>query len=84
MSHEMRTPLNSMITLLDKTKQHIKDQEGHKLFKVIESSSRMLNYLVNDLLDLFQIKNGKFKKVEAIHEVAKELATVIDIMSVPC
>lgn len=84
-SHEMRTPLNSMITLLDRARTYVTNsEEGLKSFKIIESSSKMLSYLVNDLLDLFQIKNGKFKKNENTYDVAKELETVIEIMRVPC
>lgn len=43
----------------------------------------MLNYLVNDMLDLFQIKNGKFKKVEHEYDVHKEIGNLIKIMQAP-
>lgn len=44
----------------------------------------MLQYLVNDLLDLFQIKKGKFKKNEAPADIRKEIGTVIEMMRIPC
>ena len=75
-SHEMRTPLNSMISLLMSIKKYIKDTKGLELFNIIQSSSIMLQYLVNDLLDLYQIKNGKFKKNEENSEIRKELLIV--------
>jgi len=75
-SHEMRTPLNSMISLLMSIKKYITDTKGLELLNIIQSSSIMLQYLVNDLLDLYQIKNGKFKKNEENAEIRKELLIV--------
>ena len=66
-SHEMRTPLNAIMSLLGNLYPYIKDPKGRKLVKAIQSSAKMLLFLVNDMLDIFQIKNGKFMKNE--HEV---------------
>ena len=59
-SHDMRTPLNAIIGLLNTLKAFISDENGLKFLKIIEYSSRILLFLVSDLLDFFQIKNGKF------------------------
>ena len=40
----------------------------------------MLNYLVNDMVDLFQIKNGKFKKNEKLVNLRKEIQQVIEVI----
>ena len=61
-SHEMRTPLNSMIGLLDNIDHFITDPRGKKFIKIIKNSSQFMLFLVNDLLDFFQIKNRKFKQ----------------------
>ena len=57
-SHEMRTPLNSITALLQSLNQYITDGRGNRLLDIIKSSSEMLTYLINDMVDLFQIKNG--------------------------
>ena len=58
MSHEMRTPLNGILGIM----QLIKDEQlSHQLkedFKVIESSSLSLLDLVNDILDISKIEFG--------------------------
>ena len=61
-SHELRTPLNAIIgftgTLLMKLAGPLTaDQE--KQLKVIQTSSRHLLSLINDLLDLAKIESGK-------------------------
>ena len=36
------------------------------------------------MLDLYQIKNGKFKKNESVQDVAKEIKVIIEMMQIPC
>ena len=50
-SHDMRTPLNAMCGLLQNIELFIKDKMGQKLLKIVNSSSKILLFLVNDLLD---------------------------------
>ncbi|HUP93588.1 MAG TPA: PAS domain S-box protein [Burkholderiales bacterium] len=64
MSHELRTPLNAIIgftgTLLMKLPGPLTgDQE--KQLKTVQSSSRHLLALINDLLDVAKIEAGKFE-----------------------
>ena len=63
-SHDMRTPLNAMIGLLANLDKFIEDGIGKKFLKIILHSSRFMMFLVSDILDLYQIKNGKFRKNE--------------------
>lgn len=60
-SHDMRTPLNSIIGMMNNFDHLITDQRGKKMLRIMHNSSKMLLFLVNDLLDFFQLKNGKFK-----------------------
>ena len=69
-SHEMRTPLNSMLVLINSIRRYVIGQKGQHLLNTIQSSSMILQYLVNDMLDLYQIKQGKFKKNEQVQDVA--------------
>lgn len=50
-SHDMRTPLNAMTGLLSNIGPFISDERGLKLLKIVENSSKMLIFLVSDLLD---------------------------------
>lgn len=43
------------------------------------NSASLLHFLVNDLLDLFRIKNGKFSKHETKIDIRQHLNELIDI-----
>lgn len=62
MSHELRTPLNAIIgftgTLLMKLPGPLNAAQEHQL-RTIQSSSRHLLSLINDILDLAKIESGK-------------------------
>ncbi len=63
-SHEFRTPLNSIISLarllMDKLDGDL-SREQEKQVRYIESSARDLQDMVNDLLDLAKVEAGKIK-----------------------
>ena len=48
----------------------------------MNSSSRILLHLVNDMLDFFQIKNGKFHKNEQRVNVREGIRHLLDIFQV--
>lgn len=55
------------------------------MLRIIYSSSRILKYLVNDMIDLFALKTNRFKKDEVPTNVRKEVTEVIeDIFKEPC
>lgn len=62
MSHEIRTPMNAIIGLTDLTsmKQEAPPEVESKL-KKIHSSSQYLLALINDILDMSRIENGKME-----------------------
>ena len=63
-SHEFRTPLNSIISLarllMDRLDGDL-SPEQEKQVRYIESSARDLQEMVNDLLDLAKVEAGKIK-----------------------
>lgn len=59
-SHDMRTPLNAIIGISHSLHNFIQGEAPTKLLKIVNNSSKILMFLVNDLLDFFQLKNGKF------------------------
>ncbi|MBS1804253.1 MAG: response regulator [Acidobacteria bacterium] len=78
-SHEFRTPLNSIISLarmlMDRMDGDL-TEEQLKQIRYIESSARVLQELVNDLLDLAKVEAGKVRmrpKRFEIHELFSAL-----------
>lgn len=63
-SHEFRTPLNSIISLsrllMDRTDGDL-TSEQFKQIRYVESSARDLQEMVNDLLDLAKVEAGKIR-----------------------
>ena len=60
-SHDMRTPLNSIIGMINNLEPFITDERGKTMLKIVNNSSKFLLFLINDLLDFFKLRNGKFK-----------------------
>ncbi len=60
MSHDIRTPMNAIIGFTNLAKQNIDDREkvGDYLEKIMLSSNHLLS-LINDILDMSRIENGK-------------------------
>lgn len=79
-SHDMRTPLNAMIGLLESIKTFITDERGTRLLAIVENSSKILLFLVNDLLDFTQIKNGKFKKNEKPINIRNSIQGALEVV----
>ncbi len=60
-SHELRTPLNSIIGFTDVLADSNKDEELSDYIKYVNDSSRLLENLVNELLDLSLIDSNELK-----------------------
>lgn len=62
MSHEIRTPMNAIVGLAELICMEKETQRGlEKNLKKIRSSSQYLLSLINDILDMSQIENGKME-----------------------
>jgi signal transduction histidine kinase/CheY-like chemotaxis protein len=78
-SHEFRTPLNSIVSLarllLDRLDGDLTNEQT-KQIRYIESSARDLQEMVNDLLDLAKVEAGKIRirsKRFEVHELFSAL-----------
>jgi len=83
MSHELRTPLNAVIgytgTLLMKLPGPLTADQERQL-KTIQTSSRHLLSLINDVLDLARIESGKVEvelKVLGCQEIMEEVMATL-------
>lgn len=82
MSHEIRTPMNAIVGLADLTcmEQEVPPEIEKKL-KKIHSSSKYLLALINDILDMSRIENGKMEIVEQEFSLSHMLGELQDMMS---
>lgn len=62
MSHEIRTPMNAIVGLADLTgmTEELSEKAAENLAKIKSSSQYLLN-LINDILDVSRIENGKME-----------------------
>ncbi len=65
MSHEIRTPMNAIIGFTDLLSRKVQDAELNRYVTQIQSSSRSLLTLINDILDLSKVEAGKLDIVPA-------------------
>ncbi|MDR2599700.1 MAG: response regulator [Oscillospiraceae bacterium] len=75
MSHEMLTPMNAIIGMLDIAKLYPERQE--ECFQTIESSSKELLTLVNDLLDVSDMEFGTLRLNKTIFSFKTMLHAVL-------
>jgi len=61
MSHEMRTPLNVILGLIDTVAEKIRDEEGIELVNIMKNSSSALLGIINDVLDISKIEANELK-----------------------
>jgi signal transduction histidine kinase/CheY-like chemotaxis protein len=81
MSHEIRTPLNAVMGFANLLTEARLDEAQHGYVATITSEGARLSSLVNDILDLSKIEEGRlvlerlpFAPVEAAHEVLRLLS----------
>ncbi len=70
MSHEFRTPVNSILALGRLLEEQPLDDDGKKQLSLIGRAAADLESLVSDLLDLAKIESGKVEVRAAEFEVA--------------
>ena len=82
MSHELRTPMNAIIGFTQLALRGDSD-EAKRLthLRYIQTASRSLLHLINDILDLSKIEAGKLTLESSRFEVATVLTKVSDLFS---
>lgn len=80
-SHEMRTPINSILTMIESLILMTDSPETLEMLRIIKNSAFLLLYLVNDMLDMYMIKTGKFHKILDDFFIDQELKDIYDMFS---
>lgn len=78
-SHEMRTPINAILTMIESLMLLVESPEQASMLRIIKNSAHLLLYLVNDMLDVYMIKTGKFEKILDEFIIEKEMKDLYDM-----
>lgn len=83
MSHEIRTPMNAILGLTSLARLHESDPEEEDSYLAkIQTSSKILLNILNDVLDMSAIENKKLKLQHepfSISEVLNSLRTIYEV-----
>jgi signal transduction histidine kinase/ActR/RegA family two-component response regulator len=82
LSHEMRTPLNSIIGFSDQLRKTQLDSHQANMVNLVQTASNHLLYLVNEVVFLFKLGMGKVY-IEKIPFSLKELLEEIHKLLIP-
>ncbi len=80
MSHEIRTPINTIIGLNEMILRSDVSEEVAEDAVNIQSASRILLSLINDILDMSKIESGKMEIVNAPYSVEKMLSDIMGMI----
>ncbi|MEH6504302.1 MAG: ATP-binding protein [Cycloclasticus sp.] len=81
-SHEIRTPLNGIIGFLEIMKSTPMDSEQQKIINASLTSSKNLQQIIDEVLDLAQLEAGKIKVKKTNFELKKTIEEALLILSV--
>jgi signal transduction histidine kinase/HPt (histidine-containing phosphotransfer) domain-containing protein/ActR/RegA family two-component response regulator len=80
MSHEIRTPLNAIIGSSQIVQMSDSEQKRGEFLGVIQSSARLLLALINDILDVIKINDGKLVLKAVPFDVRELVDSIVKAM----
>lgn len=82
MSHDMRAPLNGIIGMAELAELHRDDcGQVREYIRKIKSSGQQLLTLINDILEMARLDNGKVEHVQETFAIAKVVREAADIFA---
>lgn len=79
-SHEIRTPINTIIGLNEMNLRENLSADVQENCENIQGASRMLLSLINDILDISKIQSGKMEIVPEQYEIATLLSDIVNMI----
>jgi diguanylate cyclase (GGDEF)-like protein len=79
-SHEVRTPLNGVVGMLDLLKEMRLNKQQQECVDIAWNSSHQLIELINDILDFSKIEAGKLQLDEVDFDLRKLVEEVIELL----
>ena len=80
MSHEIRTPINTIIALNEMIlRENISDEVAEDAAN-IQSASKMLLHLINDILDMSKFASGQMKLAPAVYHPGDMLSEIVGML----
>lgn len=83
-SHDLRTPLNGLVGILELLSSMIHEKEAKKYLKIATRCSNLLLFMINDILDFSQISNGKLRLIFSRYHVMDLTKEVINLIKFQC
>ena len=84
-SHDIKTPLTSIINFVDLLKKPHSEEEGEEYLEVLDRQSQRLKKLIDDLMDMSKassgnvtVEIGQVDAVEAVNQALGEFADKLD------
>ena len=83
MSHEIRTPMNAIVGMTELTlREENLPKEARENLENIQTASKVLSSIVNDILDYSKLESGKMEIIPVSYPFRKLVDDVISMMSV--
>jgi len=82
MSHEIRSPMTSILAYADILLSHLQDAEDIECAKIIKQGGNHLLELIGDILDLSKIDSGKFKingEIVSLPDLISEVHSLMEV-----
>lgn len=83
-SHDLKTPLTSILTYIDLLKKHEMDEEAKKYVEILDSKSMRLKILTDDLFEAAKASSGditvNFTNIELLQFMQQAMAELADRM----